>query len=176
MNRRQWVFGAFAATAATAGVALAWRQYSPSGATGDEVGAEVWSLRFDRPDGTELALASLRGQPLLLNFWATWCAPCVKELPLIDGFYREQKARGWQVLGLAIDSPTPVRDFLAKRPVSFPVVFGGLGGTDLSRTLGNPSGALPFTVVVGRDGRIVDRKLGILVPDDLVRWAKNATA
>lgn len=176
MNRRQWVWGAVAATAGTAGVALALKHYSPTGSKGDEVSPEVWGLRFDRPDGSELALASLRGQPLLLNFWATWCAPCVKELPLIDGFYKEQQGRGWQVLGMAIDSPTPVRDFLSKRPVSFPVVFGGLGGTDLARTLGNPNGALPFTVVVGRDGRIVDRKLGILEPADLTRWAKTATA
>ena len=176
MNRRQWVFGAAAAAAGAAGIAVAWRHYSPSGAGGDAVSADVWGLRFDRPDGTELALASLRGQPLLLNFWATWCAPCVKELPLIDGFYRQQQAGGWQVLGLAIDSPTPVRDFLAKRPVSFPVVLAGLGGTDLARTLGNPNGSLPFTVVIGRDGRIVERKLGILEPHDLSRWAKGAAA
>jgi hypothetical protein len=97
-------------------------------------------------------------------------------LPLVDEFYRKQQGRGWQVLGLAIDSPTPVRDFLAKRPVSFPVVLGGLGGTDLARTLGNLNGSLPFTVVVGRDGQIVERKLGILEPADLARWAKSVTA
>lgn len=95
---------------------------------------------------------------------------------MIDTFHRQQQANGWRVLGLAIDSPTPVREFLAKRPVGFPIGLAGLGGTELSRTLGNPNGSLPFSVVVGRDGRVIDRKLGAIKPADLARWAREAAA
>ena len=80
------------------------------------------------------------------------------------------------MLGLAVDSPTPVRDFLSKRPVGFPIGLAGLGGTELGRTLGNPSGSLPFTVIVGRDGRVIDRKLGAIHPEDLTRWAQDTGA
>jgi hypothetical protein len=80
------------------------------------------------------------------------------------------------VVGLAIDSPTPVREFLARRPVGFPIGLAGLAGTDLSRTLGNANGSLPFTVVVGSDGRVIERKLGALSPADLARWAETGGA
>ena len=174
MTRRGWILGVAALVASAAGAGLSWQKTRLTGGDGAALGAEFWSLRFDRPAGGELAMNSLRGGPLLLNFWATWCPPCVKEMPMLDEFHRQQQANGWRVLGLAIDSPTPVREFLAKRPVEFPIGLAGLGGTELSRTLGNPQGSLPFSVVVGRDGRVIDRKLGALKPADLARWAREA--
>ena len=175
MNRRGWVMGAAALAAGAAGVALSWRSLQPQG--GDAaLGEAFWSMQFERPEGGELRLSTFRGAPLLLNFWATWCAPCIKEMPLIDAFHRERQDQGWRVVGLAIDSPTPVREFLAKRPVGFPIGLAGLGGTELSRDLGNPNGSLPFSVVVGRAGQVLDRKLGLIHPEDLERWVKAAQA
>ncbi|MDL2338352.1 MAG: TlpA disulfide reductase family protein [Pseudomonadota bacterium] len=173
MNRRGWILGTAAIAAGAAGAALSWQKTRLTGDDGAELGPEFWALRFDQPGGGELAMDSLRGAPLLLNFWATWCPPCVKEIPLIDEFHRTHQAQGWRVLGLAVDSPTPVREFLAKRPVNFSIGLAGLGGTELSRTLGNSGGGLPFTVVVGRSGRVVARKLGAIEPADLSRWASN---
>ena len=175
MNRRNWILGGVAAAALAGGAGLA-SLNRLSGDPGDTLGAEFWALRFEQPGGGELAFASLRGAPLLLNFWATWCPPCIREMPLIDEFHRQQQARGWHVVGLAVDSPTPVREFLARRPVSFPIGLAGLDGSELARTLGNPEGSLPFTVVLGRDGRVMDRKLGALKPADLARWASLAGA
>ena len=63
----------------------------------------LWDRSFPAPDGSALALATLRGRPLLVNFWATWCPPCVEELPLLSSFYNENKANGWQLIGLAVD-------------------------------------------------------------------------
>ena len=176
MNRRAWVLGGAAIAAGAAGAGLSWHKTRLTGDGGTRLGPEFWAQRFERPEGGELALDSLRGAPLLLNFWATWCPPCIKEMPLLDSFYRQQQGAGWQVLGLAIDSPTPVREFLARRPVGFPIGLAGLAGTDLSRTLGNADGSLPFTVVVGREGRVIDRKLGALKEANLARWAAAGRA
>jgi thiol-disulfide isomerase/thioredoxin len=106
-----------------------------------------------------------------MNFWATWCPPCVKEMPLLDQFHRQHRAAGWQVVGLAVDGPTPVRQFLARVPVGFAIGLAGFDGTELSRRLGNERGALPFTVVFGKEGRVLHRKLGEVTPEELATWA-----
>lgn len=138
-----------------------------------EAGAEqaLWGMEFEKPEGGVVALKSFSGKPLLLNFWATWCPPCVEELPMLNAFYREHAAKGWQVLGLAIDQPSAVRKFLARIPLEFPVGLAGLGGTDLGRSLGNLTGGLPFTVVLGGAGRVLHRKMGQVTPEDLRLWA-----
>lgn len=167
MNRRALFIGAGAAAmAAGAGVAL-WR-YTP---TGGESAGELWNMRFGTPQGPELAMASLRGQRVLLNFWATWCPPCVEEMPLLDAFHRANVPRGWQVVGLAIDQPSAVRNFLKKTPVSYPIGFAGLEGTELGKSLGNRSGGLPFTVILGADGSVRHRRMGRVSEDDLRQWA-----
>jgi thiol-disulfide isomerase/thioredoxin len=168
--RRRWILaGAIAALAGGGGVAWRQRQESDAAAT-----QGLWDRRLVQPDGAELAMGSLRGRPLVINFWATWCAPCIKEMPELDRFHREFGPRGWQVLGVAIDRREPVLEFLRLRPVSFPVALAALEGTELARQLGNPSGSLPFTVVVDAAGRLVQRKLGQTSFDELARWAGRA--
>ena len=116
-------------------------------------------------------MADFRGQPLLVNFWATWCPPCVEELPLLNAFHRERSPQGWRLLGLAVDQVASVQQFLRKLPIEFPVGMAGLAGTELSRGLGNTSGGLPFTAVFDRNGRLAHRKIGQVSADDLVGWA-----
>lgn len=170
MKRRSLVLGAAAVCAAAAGVGGAlWRQRSQART---ELQTQLWAKTFARPGGGELRLASFLGKPVLLNFWATWCAPCVTEMPLLDRFHAEHRSRGWQVVGLAVDSPTPVREFLVRHPIGFRIGLAGLGGTDLSRTLGNSAGALPFSVVFDRSGQAIERKLGTVSPEDLQRWVE----
>lgn len=110
------------------------------------------------------------GRPLLVNFWATWCPPCVQELPLLNTFYREQRTRGWQVLGLAVDQPGAVQRFLQQRSLDFPVALAGLGGTELSRQLGNANSGLPFTAVFNAQGALVATKSGRVYLGDLNAW------
>lgn len=132
----------------------------------------LWAHVFDTPDGGRLAMASLRGKPLLINFWATWCAPCVRELPEIDRFHRDFSPNGWQVVGLAIDGPTPVREFLGRMKLGFAIGLAGLEGSELAKQLGNDRGGLPFSVVFDGAGQVVQRKLGETSYDELARWAQ----
>lgn len=169
-GRRRWLLGAVAGAAALAGIGLAWRTYQPQ-TMSPTAESRLWQLEFTTPDGSTLRMASLRGKPVLLNFWASWCPPCVEELPLLSSFYQENLAKGWQVLGLAVDQLEPVKRFLAKSPVTFPVVLAGIPGIEISKLLGNLSGGLPFTVVLGSDGRVVHRKMGQVTPSDLRAWA-----
>ncbi|MGA8513867.1 MAG: TlpA disulfide reductase family protein, partial [Burkholderiaceae bacterium] len=100
--------------------------------------------------------------PLVLNFWATWCPPCVEELPLLEAFYKLNAAKNWQVIGIAVDNAKAVKQFLGKMPLSFPTPVAGLAGTELSRSLGNVSGGLPFTVVFDASGQVALRHIGKL--------------
>jgi thiol-disulfide isomerase/thioredoxin len=169
---RRLALAAAGAAAVSAGAWWSWRQREPQLAPAEA--AALWNLKLETPAGGQLAFAELRGKPLVLNFWATWCAPCVREMPQFDRFFREFAAEGWQVVGVAIDNARAVNDFLAKRPVTYPVVLAGLGGTELSRTLGNTAGALPFTVVFDAGGRVVQRRLGETSFDELRQWAVSA--
>jgi thiol-disulfide isomerase/thioredoxin len=132
----------------------------------------LWSSSFDTPQGASLALSSLRGKPLLINFWATWCTPCVQEIPLLMDFYRQNAINGWQLLGLAIDQPTPVRRFITDMGMTYPIGMAGLNGTELMKELGNDRGGLPFTLALAADGRVLMKKLGQLHAADLADLAK----
>lgn len=175
LPRRQWLALASATGLASLGTGL-WLSGRSVQAAGEALPKDFWQQQFDTLSGTPLKLSTLKGQPLLINFWAPWCPPCVKELPEFSAFHQAQKAapkgKGCQVLGLAIDGPTPVREFLAKTPVSFPIGLAGFGGTELAQALGNASGGLPFTVLVDAQGRLRQRKMGTTSLKDLQAWAK----
>ena len=121
-------------------------------------------------------MAQLRTKPLVINFWATWCPPCVRELPEIDRFARENIGRGIQVIGLALDSADPVKAFLTRVPLSMPIALAGLEGSDLVRALGNTQGGLPFTVLFAAGGRLIERKLGETSHAELTRWTSSLPA
>lgn len=172
-GRRHLLLAGAGAAAAAAGAGLAWWRLRPGEAASGAIDA-LWGLHFDTPSGGSLAMDAFKGRPLLLNFWATWCPPCVEEMPLLDAFFRQQQAKSWQVVGLAIDQPSAVRQFLTRTPVHYPIGLAGLGGTELGKTLGNDSGGLPFTVLVGADGGLRQRRMGRLTHADLEQWASAA--
>lgn len=183
MNRRNMLYGSAAAIAGIAGATMAWWKFQPhqvdaspagTGVVGTAGGASdaFWSLNFDTPDGKNLSMGSFRGKLLLVNFWATWCPPCVEELPLLDYFYQENRDKNLQIVGLAVDQPSAVRTWLQSKPLHFPVGMAGLGGTELSKSLGNIAGSLPFTAVFSASGELLHRKIGKVLPEDLAQWAK----
>lgn len=165
MKRRAFALAAVAAVAAAgAGFAL-WR--SRHGEAGESVA--LWNASFATPDGPPLSMNSLRGKPLLLNFWATWCPPCVTEMPMLDAFARNQAA-SWNVLALAIDAPEPVRKFLRERGLQLRVALAQDNGPDLARQLGNGAGGLPFSIAFDAGGTARQRKLGPLDDKLLQSW------
>lgn len=173
MNRRHALLAGTAVSAAAAGVGWQlWRTRAEGAEGADPATAALWTLQFDKPEGGTLAMAALRGRPLLINFWGTWCPPCVKEMPELDAFARRMGAAGWQVLGLAVDNLQPVRAFLQRAPVGYPIAMAGFEGTALARTLGNTQAGLPFTVLLDRAGVIVQRKSGALTLAELMGWAQ----
>ncbi len=169
VNRRVAMYAGVAALAAIGGVGVAWKRQE-LGAISPEALNSFWAAEFDTPAGESLSMKTLQGRPLVINFWATWCTPCIEEMPLIDAFFRENESKGWQVLGLAIDQPSRVRQFLTQFPVSYKIGLAGLNGTELGKLLGNDVGGLPFTVVLNADGQLILSKLGKLTANDIKKW------
>ena len=169
LSKRQVVFGGVAVLAAIAGSGLALKK-QPSGLD-SETQQALWNAEFDTPDGQVLKMQNLQGRPLVINFWATWCAPCVEEMPLLDIFFRQNVSKGWQMVGLAIDQPSRVRQYLSQNAISYPIGLAGMTGTELGRLLGNEVGGLPFTVVLDGKGSLIQRKLGKLSAQEIQAWA-----
>lgn len=171
-SRRGWLAAAAGLGLAGVGAGLAWRTSMRQLEALSEVERNFWQQQFAQLDGDMLATSSFKGKPLMLNFWATWCPPCVEELPLINDFFLQNRAKGWQVLGLAVDQLAPVKRFLGQSPLSFSVALAGFPGIEVSKSLGNFSGALPFTVVFGPAGNVLHRKMGKLTTHELSSWER----
>ena len=115
--------------------------------------------------GQDVALARFAGKPLLVNFWATWCAPCVEEMPHLDAMAKQTPEV--QFVGIGIDTAANIQKFVDKIPVSYQLLVAGPAGIELCRTLGNNAGGLPFTVIFDAKGSTFDAILGEVQPDDL---------
>jgi thiol-disulfide isomerase/thioredoxin len=152
--------------ATVAGAVFNWARLKPR-TLNTEATQALWAAEFDQPNGEVLRLSQCQGKPLVLNFWATWCTPCVEEMPLLEAFFQENQSKSWQVVGLAIDQPSAVKRFLKQFPVNYSIGLAGLGGTELVKKLGNPEGALPFTLVLNAQGAVVMQKLGKLSDQEL---------
>lgn len=169
-RRRDWLLAGVGVAAGVAGAGWAWWKYRPHAVQEVPNSPSLWSLRFDAPEGNPVAMEAFKGRPLLVNFWATWCPPCIEELPMLDAFFKQNSSKGWQVLGLAIDQPSSVRKWLAVKPLSFPIGMAGLNGTELAGSLGNIAGGLPFTAVFDSSGAGMGTKMGKLEAGDLTDY------
>ncbi len=170
LNRRRAVLVGAGALAAAAGAGVGFYRYSTSALSPDAMKA-LWGAEFDTPSGERLAMSDFQGKPLVLNFWATWCPPCVEEMPLIEAFYQQNQSKGWQVVGLAIDQPSRVRHFLSQASISYPIGLAGMSGTELGQKLGNSQASLPFTLVLDAQGGVILQKLGKLSAEEVKNWA-----
>ena len=176
MNTRRILAGALVAVIAAGGGVLA-NHLLNGGSTevaqaaqagsGQSAVQQLWAAPVTSVDGKPQSLSLLKGHPIVVNFWASWCGPCVEEMPALSQLQREYAKKGIQFVGLGVDSEKNVQAFLQKVNVAYPVYVTGFGGADLARAFGNTAGGLPFTVVIDAKGNIRSTKLGQIDPQAL---------
>ncbi|WP_459618688.1 TlpA family protein disulfide reductase [Bordetella sp. 2513F-2] len=176
MDRRYFLYGAVAVAAVAAGghYAAGRRGSEPAGANDAAAVAGLMRASFPDLQGRPQSLSAWQGRPLVVNFWATWCAPCVKEMPELEALHKKYPKA--QFVGMGIDTVEKMQEFTRKVPVSYPLLVMGAGAIDTLRGLGNPAGGLPFTLVLNADGSIRRRILGQIDPADLERTVAELAA
>jgi len=122
--------------------------------------AALFAAGFTSTDGAATSLGRFQGKVLVVNFWATWCTPCREEMPAFARLQAKWAPRGVQFVGLSSEQPVLVERFAGDLHLNYPVWVGGDEVGALARRLGNRLGVLPFTVLLDRQGRVVDRKVG----------------
>ncbi|PRC91343.1 TlpA family protein disulfide reductase [Solimicrobium silvestre] len=114
------------------------------------------------PNGAAKSLAEYRNKVVVVNFWATWCGPCVQEMPELSAMQTELAAKKISFIGIGIDSPDSMAEFAKKYKITYPLFVAGMSGTQLATDLGNRSGGLPFTVILDKSGAVVKTYRGRL--------------
>ncbi len=160
--RRRWlVAGVLLGLLALAvGFAIGVRDRGARSAASETDAAALLAVALPDLQGREQALGQWKGKVLVVNFWATWCAPCREEMPAFVRIQTDLGPKGVQFVGIAVDQPDKVAQFAADLAVNYPVLIGGYGAMELSKALGNRLMALPFTLVVDRRGTVANVRLG----------------
>lgn len=171
MNRRHLILGATGASALLAGAYFSTRQLA--NAPAHAAIEALFAGKVLNVDGKAYPMSRLRGQAMLINVWAPWCAPCVEELPELSALSQSTSAKSVQFIGLGVDNAQNISDFSIRHPVKFPLLVAGLAGTTLAKSLGNASGALPFTVLVDNKGQPIGQKTGRVKSEEILEWMKK---
>lgn len=159
--RRALLLAGVGGMAVTAGyLANLWRIGGLGPVPAADAAAAILGSRLTTLDGAEQTLAGFHGRVLVINYWATWCAPCREEIPLFVRFQREYADKGVQFVGIAVDQADKVRDFGKEFQINYPLLIAGMEAVDLSRQAGNTAGVLPYTLMLDRSGRIAASLVG----------------
>ncbi len=174
MNRRQWIMiSGISVLALLAGV-FSSQWISQTGLASDPSIKAFFANSWQTPDGKSANSENWRQKVLIVNFWASWCPPCVEEMPTLDKIAQEYDPKNVLIVGIGIDSPSNIREFLLKTPVSYPIVIGGLEGSNLAKQMGNAQGALPYTVIINSRGKAIFTKLGKISEEELRKAINSA--
>jgi thiol-disulfide isomerase/thioredoxin len=173
VNRRQWIIITLISLLALLAGVLSSHWISKTGLASDPAIKAFFANPWKTPEGKSIQSEEWQGKVLVVNFWASWCPPCVEEMPTLDRLQKDFLQQNVLFVGIGIDSPSNIREFLNKTPVSYPIVIGGLEGSNLSKQLGNTSGALPFTLIINSKGKAVYSKLGKISEDELKKALKS---
>ena len=159
---------AVAVTAFAGGLILSLTERSPTAAAvAESTRQTLTQTQFIDLEGKTIALSDWAGTWRVVNFWATWCAPCREEIPAFVAIRTQFAPKELTIVGIAIDQRELVKPFAESLGINYPLLLGGGDTLDLMRLLGNTSGALPFTVFIDPAGRVVDQHLGPLTQPSL---------
>lgn len=109
----------------------------------------------------------------LINFWASWCGPCRREMPLFEAVFKQHANNGFQIIGIAIDSPDKAQPMLDSMGITYPILYAEQTGIKLMELSGNETGAMPYSILVDKQGRVIDHKLGEIHEPQLTAWAQG---
>ncbi len=126
--------------------------------------AALFASQFPDQHGKTQDLAQWREQPLLINFWASWCPPCREEIPLLARMHRNQSDKTPKIIGISVDLADKSQKTAINYGATYPLLLGGERGIDLMRTLGNTSLALPYTLLIDPQGKIILQQAGLIPP------------
>ncbi len=158
--RRSLLLAGVGGFAAAAGYGAHLFRIGALGGFPPELGRKILESRVTGLDGAPAALTAYRGRILVVNYWATWCAPCREEIPMFVRLQREYASKNVLFVGISIDRVDKVREFAKEFKVDYPLVIGGIDAMDLSREAGNKAGVLPYTLVINPADRIVAHLVG----------------
>jgi len=174
MNRRQLLIICGISLLALLGGALTSQWISKTDLASEPSVKAFFANSWQTPDGKSINTSEWQGKVLVVNFWASWCPPCIEEMPTLDLLSQEYLQQNTLFVGIGIDSPSNIREFLKSTPVSYPILIGGLEGSNLSKQMGNTQGALPYTVIINSKGKATYKKLGKISENELRKVIKDA--
>jgi len=169
-SRRRWLtIAGVGVLAAAAGYEVnLWREDGMSGEPPNPAALQaLLTVPLKDLEGGSKAIESWRGKVLVINFWATWCVPCRKEIPEFVKLQERHGAHGLQFVGIAFDQPQPVGDFARELRINYPLLMGGLDTMALMREAGNKAGVLPYTLILDRKGQVAKSHKGTLTESAL---------
>ncbi len=180
-SRRALVFGLLGIGALAGGLFVG-RRFAANGPqvqepkTASRASEALFALTLPDANGVATSLARWKGSALVVNFWATWCAPCVAEMPDLQQLRDQYAPRGAEILGIGIDNAQAIAEFGKRLGITYPLLVGGYGATELARQFGNANGGLPFTVVLDRAGAVRSTQIGRIRAENLRSIIETALA
>lgn len=174
LDRTDRLILGLAVLAACIGGYVQHRNLHPVQADSALLGQPAPALALPDLDGKPHRLSDYRGHQVLLNFWASWCGPCLDEMPALNRASAKFGEQGVIVVGIAMDEPDRIRAFLAMHPVSYPILLGQLGAPSTTLQLGDTQEILPYSVLLDTDGRILSTHAGALTAPQLEQWLAPA--
>ena len=164
---KYFLYGLVALAAASAGLWLGVSRHTEAPAAAVSAAETLFTLSLPDLDNKPQRLEQWRGKVLVVNFWATWCAPCREEIPIFVKLQEQYGTKGLQFVGISIDQADKTAEFARNFKMNYPSLIGTFETIEVSRQVGNQKRVLPFTVILDRKGHVVATELGGLTAEKL---------